>query len=220
MVDDEELDPMIGRHFGGATVVRLIGRGGMGAVYEAENPLLGKRYAVKVVLPELAENPTAVGQFLQEARSASLAEHPRIVPILDCGYTDDGRPFQAMPFLSGSDLDSYCEVVGAQEGHADRLETATAAPLFFQILDGLATAHDRRILHRDLKGANIQVLTDRTIKILNFGIAKLFDAVGRVVTTSSLHIVGTPGYMSPEQARGGPVDYRADLWALGARVLC
>jgi serine/threonine protein kinase len=107
-------------------------------------------------------------------------------------------------------------VVGAEEGHVGRLETTTAAPLFVQILDDLAAAHDRRIIHRDLKGANIQVLTDRTIKILDFGIAKLFDPAGRLVTTSSLHIVGTPGYMAPEQARGGQVDYRADLWALGA----
>lgn len=207
---------MLGRHFGGAVVIRLVEMGGMGAVYEAEN-LLGKRYAIKVVLPELATNPTAVARFLQEARSASLAEHPRIVPILDCGYTDDGRPFQVMPFLSGRDLDRFCEVVGEEQGHPNRLDVITAAHLFFQILDGLAAAHDRRIIHRDLKGANIQVLTDRTIRILDFGIAKLFDPVRRAaVTTNSLHVMGTPGYMAPEQARGGRIDYRTDLWALGA----
>ncbi len=208
---------MIGRRFGGAVVVRLIGEGGMGAVYEAENQLLGKRYAIKVVLPELASEPSAVERFFQEARAAAAVDHPRIVSVIDCGYTDDGRPFQMMPFLDGHDLNRHCDEVGAERGHRGRLDVATAAPIFFQILDGLAAAHDRQIVHRDLKGANIHVLEDRTIKILDFGIAKLFDPTLRVmVRTGTFQIVGTPGYMAPEQARGGPVDYRTDLWALGA----
>jgi eukaryotic-like serine/threonine-protein kinase len=213
MIGVDAADPMIGRRFGGAVVIRKIGAGGMGAVYEAENRLLGKRYAVKVVLPELAGSASAAERFFQEARAAAAVDHPRIVPIIDCGYTDDGRPFQVMPFLSGQDLTGYC----ARWGQGGRLPLAHAAPLFFQILDGLAAAHDRRIVHRDLKGANIHVLDDRTIKILDFGIAKLLDpSMEGMVRTGSFQIVGTPGYMAPEQARGGPIDCRADLWALGA----
>lgn len=217
MTSAEALDAMIGRRFGGAVVVRLIGTGGMGAVYEAENPLLGRRYAVKVVLPELASKPLAVERFLQEGRAAAAILHPRIVPIIDCGYTEDGRPFQIMPLLDGRNLNQHCDEVGAERGHRGRLPVELAAPLFFQILDGLAAAHGRQIVHRDLKGGNIHVLEDGTIKILDFGIAKLFNRELRVVArTDTFQIIGTPGYMAPEQARGGAIDYRTDLWSLGA----
>jgi len=220
MIRASSSDPLIGKRIGGGTtvIVRVLAEGGMGAVYEAENHLLGKRYAVKVVLPELAANPSAVERFFDEARAAAAVEHPRIVPILDCGYTEDGRAYQVMPLLSGTDLGRYAEEVGQREGHAGRLALATAAPLFFQVLDGLAAAHDRRIVHRDLKGGNIHVLDDATVKILDFGIAKLLDPTlsVRVARTGTMQIVGTPGYMAPEQARSLPIDTRADLWSLGA----
>jgi serine/threonine-protein kinase len=218
MIEEADaLDAMIGRRLGGAVVVRLIGAGGMGAVYEAENPLLGRRYAIKVVLPELAGNASTVERFLQETRAAAAIQHPRIVSIIDCGYTDDGRPYQVMPLLDGSNLVQFCQDAGGVRGHAGRLAVDQAAPLFFQILDGLSAAHDSGIIHRDLKGANIQVLGDGTIRILDFGIAKLFNPSLRVmVRTGTFQVIGTPGYMAPEQARGGAIDHRADLWALGA----
>ncbi|HKE19467.1 MAG TPA: serine/threonine-protein kinase [Kofleriaceae bacterium] len=217
MMQPEPLEAMIGRRFGDGVVVRLIGVGGMGAVYEAENRSLGSRHAIKVMLPEPAKSPGAVERFFQEARAAGAIDHPRILSVIDHGYTDDGRPFLLMPLLAGRDLDRYCDEVGAERGHRGRIEVPTALPLFFQILDGLAAAHDRKIVHRDIKGANIHVLDDHTIKILDFGIAKLFDPGQRdVERTCTLQIVGTPGYMAPEQARGGPIDDRTDIWAVGA----
>lgn len=188
----------------------------MGAVYEARNHLLGKRSAIKVVLPDRASNKAAVERLLVEARAAAAVEHPNIVPIIDCGLTDSGEPFVQMPLLEGVNLDEYCDEIGAKEGHRNRLEVATAAPIFFQVLSALAAVHDRRIVHRDLKGGNIMVLPDGSIRIVDFGIAKLFDPALSGVHTQTSQVLGSPGYMAPEQARSGPIDARADLWSAGA----
>ncbi len=220
MVAPTNPDPLIGARVGNAVVIRLLGEGGMGAVYEAENKFLGKRYAVKVVLRDVlgdaANAERNVERFFLEARAAAKLEHPRIVSVVDCGYLEDGRPFQVMPFLVGRDLDKHCWEAGGQWGHPGRLPVAMAMNLIGQLLDGLAAVHDAGILHRDLKGPNIYVLEDGTIKILDFGLAKLFDPSVRVKRlTGTFQVLGTIGYMAPEQGKGWAVDVRTDIWAVG-----
>src|SRR5687767_7831283 len=129
MTEPAKPDRFLGRRIGGCTIARLVGSGGMGAVYEAHNALLNKKYAIKVVLPERAGNRAAIERLLVEARAAAAVDHPHIVPIIDCGYLDGTEePYIQMPYLEGAlNLDDFCEVVGAQEGHPRRLELSTAA---------------------------------------------------------------------------------------------
>lgn len=217
--DAERLEPvptLVGRRIGKYEILGLVGRGGMGAVYEALNTTIGKRVAMKCIDASLAANPEANARFQREALAASAIESPYIVQIFDAGATDDGMPYIVMELLRGRDLGRCLAEVG-------RLEVVDALLIVAQVLRGLRHAHAAGIVHRDLKPDNV-FLVDRDdepyrIKILDFGVSKIGGARGVPLETLTQQgsVVGTPYYMAPEQAQAFPdVDARADLYSVGA----
>jgi serine/threonine-protein kinase len=212
-----ELDAMIGRTLGGKyRLVRVIGRGGMGAVFEAENVAIAKRFAVKMLDPEWAKDPGVAGRFAREARAASAVDSEHIVSVVDAG-SDDGCPYIAMELLRGEDL-------GTRLRRETRVAQRDALHITAQVLRGLVAAHDAGIVHRDLKPDNV-LLVDRAgdanfVKIVDFGVSKVRRPDGDTTPLALTHrgvILGTPLYMAPEQARSLPdVDGRADLYSVGA----
>jgi hypothetical protein len=220
-------DPMIGRRVGGYRVASLLGQGGMGKVYllvHAGSP--GLRRVLKVVHDDMPRlHPEAVERFLVEARAAASLRHPNIIEICDYAcFPEDGLPYLVMPFLDGADLDAYVGRVGAQRGHPGRISFEVALPLLLQVCAALRMAHARGIIHRDLKPSNCYVVTGDVgtgrssprLVLLDFGIAKVLDpALRQADVTQSRMVLGTPGFMAPEQARGHQVDHRADIYAFG-----
>ena len=198
----------IGAYFAGYRIDALIGQGGMGEVYRAENPRLGTYLALKVLSPELAGNEQFRERFVREARAAASLDHPHVVPIFDAGETD-GIPYIAMRYVDGSDLRSVME----QEGAIDPPRTLD---ILGQVGEALDWAHARGLVHRDVKPANI--LLERTPQrrehayLSDFGVAK--QALGRGLTTTG-EFVGTIEYVAPEQIAGRAIDGRADVYALG-----
>jgi serine/threonine protein kinase len=197
-------------------VLKVLGAGGMGLVLQAEDPLLKRSVALKVMRPELAKKDDARQRFLREARATAAIEHPYIVHVYQVGE-DRGVPFLAMPFLKGESLDARLK----REG---KLSVAETVRLGRQIAEGLAAAHDHGLIHRDIKPGNIwlephdgQRGASRPrdwVKILDFGLARA--AAGEDVhLTKTGAILGTPAYMAPEQARAEKVDPRCDLFSLG-----
>jgi hypothetical protein len=200
-----QADDELGR-LGPYRVLRVLGHGGMGVVYEAEDPLLQRKVALKVMLPALAASESARERFLREARAAGAVEHDHIVPIYAVGE-DRGVPFIAMPLLRGEPLDRRLK-------RERRLPLAEVARIGRETAAGLAAAHDKGLVHRDVKPANVW-LEEGTgrVKVLDFGLARL--ASGNAQLTQSGVILGTPAYMAPEQAAGKEVDGRCDLFSLG-----
>jgi serine/threonine protein kinase len=202
------------------SVVRKIGQGGMGAVYLAEDPKLGRKVALKTMKAELAANPLHRERFEREARAAAAVEHENIVPIWSIGEAADGTPFIAMPFLQGEML-------------ADRLKRHPVSGLGLllkvtrEVADGLAAAHARGLIHRDIKPGNIWLEGDlsarnyndqvRRCKILDFGLARMAGPEDTQLTTTGV-VMGTPAFMAPEQALGEQVDHRTDLFSLGVTL--
>jgi Tol biopolymer transport system component len=180
----------------------LIGTGGMGVVYRAEDTLLGRAVALKFLPPMLAPNHQAKARFLNEARAASALDHPNLCTVYEVGETAEGQLFLAMAFYEGETLKQRLE--------RGPLALAEALRIATQVARGLVKAHDYGIVHRDIKPANLMLTPDGIVKILDFGLARLPDQ------TLSGPLFGTPGYMSPEQARFGAVDGRSDIWSLGA----
>jgi serine/threonine protein kinase/Tol biopolymer transport system component len=185
-------------------IVGLLGGGSMGTVYQAEDTRLRRTVALKFLSVEVSGDPQAKARFFQEAQAASALDHPNICTIHEVGETADGHLFLAMASYDG-------ETVRARMSHgpmpvAEALEIARQAAL------GLAKAHRGGIVHRDVKPANLIVTGDGVVKVLDFGVAKLRNTGGVNLAGSFL---GTPAYMSPEQARGEEVDSRADVWSLG-----
>ena len=196
---------------GAYRIERLLGEGGMGAVYEATHLRLARRVAVKVMARELASNPEALARFHREAQVTSGLGHPHIVQVFDFSATPTGEPFLVMEFLEGEDLDHRIRRVG-------RLPASVVAHVIKQVASALAATHAKAIVHRDLKPGNIFLLeaageTD-FVKVLDFGISKVRAATTKLTRTSS--VMGTPNYMSPEQAKGRveDIDERTDQWAL------
>jgi tetratricopeptide (TPR) repeat protein/class 3 adenylate cyclase len=188
----------------GQYVVRsLLGAGGMGLVYRARDERLGRDVALKFLPPHLSTEPAAKQRFLVEARAAAALDHPNVCTIHEIGETGDGQLFIAMPLYDGETLQSRL--------NRGRLAFDEAVPIALQVARGLARAHARGIVHRDVKPSNVMRLADGTVKILDFGIAKFEDLA---LTGSGAHF-GTVAYMSPEHVRGGTIDQRADIWALG-----
>jgi len=185
-------------------ILERLGGGGMGIVYKAEDTQLQRSVALKFLPPELTRDPVAKARFLQEARAASALDHPNICTIHDIGETAGEQLFIAMACYRGATLKK--RLAGGP------LPFTEIVDLGQQICDGLAEAHRHGIVHRDIKPANLMVTADGIVKILDFGIAKL---AGAADLTRAGSVLGTPGYMSPEQIRGRELDARTDLWSLG-----
>jgi serine/threonine protein kinase/WD40 repeat protein len=205
-----------GARLGPYEILAPLGAGGMGEVYRARDAKLGREIAIKVLPGELAGDPGRRQRFEQEARSASGLNHPNILTIYDIGSAD-GTIYIAMELVEGRTLR---ELVAAEP-----LPTKKLLEIAVQIADGLAKAHTAGIVHRDLKPENLMVSRDGYVKILDFGLAKLTESVSQEVSalptmaapaTQPGTVMGTVGYMSPEQASGQAVDFRSDQFTLGA----
>jgi serine/threonine protein kinase len=187
-------------------VLRVLGHGGMGVVYKAEDALLKRLVALKVMLPALANNDTARQRFLREARTAAALESDHVVAIHQVGE-DRGVPFLAMPFLKGEPLDERIK----REG---KLSLAETLRIGREAAEGLAAAHTAGLVHRDIKPANLWLEAPKgRVKILDFGLARAVSEAGQLTQQGT--VLGTPSYMSPEQAKGQAVDHRCDLFSLG-----
>lgn len=180
-----------------------LGGGPTSAVYAAEHQTSGRRVALKLIAADLKDEPETRERFLREARVTAALSHPNIVRVIDAG-TDEGRLFIVMERLEGLPLAEFLR------GGDIPLDVKLA--LMHQLCDGLQAAHDRGIVHRDIKPGNLFVEHDGTLKILDFGLARLQAST----LTANGQIVGTPDFMSPEQAEGRQVDHRADLFSAGA----
>ena len=182
----------------------LLGGGGMGVVYKAEDIHLGRPVALKFLPVDMAGDPAAKARFLHEARAASALDHPNICTVYEIGETEESQLYLAMPCYEG-------ETLRARIGRGP-LPVPEALDCAYQIAKGLARAHRHGIVHRDVKPANLMITSDGLVKILDFGVAKL---AGEASLTRTGAAVGTAAYMAPEQIRGEEVDARADLWSLG-----
>jgi serine/threonine protein kinase len=208
---------MINQTVGNYRILELLGEGGMGAVYLAEHPGIGRKAAVKVLHPGMAQNEEVVTRFFNEARAANAIHHPGIVEIFDFGTLASGATYIIMEYLDGESL-------AARIRRSGRLRVGDAVELAAQTADVLGAAHEKGIVHRDLKPDNLFLVADprrpgrEMVKVLDFGIAKLNAGTtgsGSVKTRTGT-VMGTPLYMSPEQCRGTKeVDHRADIYALG-----
>ncbi|MBI4661360.1 MAG: protein kinase [Verrucomicrobia bacterium] len=192
---------------------RLLGRGGMGAVYEAWQKSLARPVALKLLPPELLESEDFFERFQREARIMAQMDHPNVARVYDSGITDDGEPYIVMELVAGIPITSY--VASHQPALRERLE------LFGQVCSGVQHAHQKGVIHRDLKPSNILVaeVEGRVApKVIDFGLAKpLEQSFGdETVWLSARHALGTPAYMSPEQAAGDHLDSRSDIYSLGA----
>ena len=208
---------MIGEVFGNYRVTAKLGEGGMGAVYLALHPDIGRKVAVKMIRPAFSDDPETLRRFVREARSTASLRHPALVDVMDYGvHEKTGSAYIIMEYLEGESLDSCLE----REG---RLTPARAAAIARQIALGMAAAHRAGIIHRDLKPGNVHLIADPdrprvdVVKVLDFGIAKLAtNDTGAGPTTRTDVLLGTPRYMAPEQCRGGGMlDHRADIYSLG-----
>jgi serine/threonine protein kinase len=201
---------------GNYRVTKLLGEGGMGAVYLGEHPVIGRKVAIKVLHSALARDQDIVARFFNEARAIHLIAHPNIVEILDFGQTPDGQPYFIMEFLTGEALS---EVVARGP-----IAAAEVAVIVDQMCRALSAAHTKGIVHRDLKPHNVQLLEKDglpLVKILDFGVAKILAAPdgSQSVKTRTGSLMGTPIYMSPEQCKGaGLLDHRTDIYSLGVMI--
>ncbi|HEY2941065.1 MAG TPA: protein kinase [Vicinamibacteria bacterium] len=203
-----------GARLGPYEVIDSLGAGGMGEVFRARDVRLGREVAIKVLPPALAAHPGRVRRFEQEARASSALNHPHILAVYDVG-TADSRLFIVMELVDGKTLRELLD--------AGRLPLRRALDLAVQMASGLAKAHAAGIVHRDLKPENVMVTRDGFVKVLDFGLAKLAagdeDSGPAAAAPSITHtdaVLGTVGYMSPEQARGDAVDFRSDQFSFGA----
>ena len=213
--EPEEADPLLGATVGETfSIVRVIGEGGMARVYEARHVRLpNKRFAIKVLHHMYAQQPNIVARFQREAEASSGIGHPNVVDVYDIGTVPDGRPFLASEFLEGKDFASLLE-------ERERIDCGVAVHVVRQVCRALAAAHARGVVHRDVKPENVFLVGDMespVVKVLDFGISK-FDGGGGATLTQTGMIMGTPGYMPPEQARGAKTDHRADIYGVGAML--
>ncbi len=210
------MDALIGKTLSHYRFVEKIGAGGMGEVYRARDTRLGRDVAIKVISPEVARDPDRIKRFEQEARAAGALSHPNVCAIHDVGE-HEGAPFVVMELLEGESLHEKLA--------AGPIPVRKSLDYVAQAARGLAAAHEKGIVHRDLKPANLFVTRDGRVKVLDFGLAKLTrpevvvpsgEAPRSVAATETGVLLGTVGYMSPEQVRGEPADARSDLFAMGA----
>jgi serine/threonine protein kinase len=213
----------VGSLIGHYRVLSLLGRGGMGEVYEAEDQTLRRRVALKLVPPHLAANPDALERFRREARAAATISDPHVVTVHSIEEAD-GIHFLTMELVEGTTLQAVVRPGG--------VPLSKALDLMIGISDGVASAHDKGIVHRDLKPGNIMVTAGGRVKLLDFGLARLREAYeqqdassqpGAGVTVDALtqayQVLGTAAYRSPEQAAGTPTDHRSDIFSMGT-IIC
>lgn len=206
-------DALVDAQVGEYKVLGRIGAGGMGLVYEAVQPLIGKRVAIKVLRPEYASDAEQMGRLLAEARAVNAVGHRGIIDIFAFGQLADGRHYFVMEFLQGESLEDYLLRSGA-------IPEAQAFGILDEILSALSAAHAAGVVHRDLKPSNVYLVPQPSgtpyVKLLDFGLAKVApSANGASPQTRADMVVGTPEYMAPEQARALPVGPQTDLYALG-----
>jgi serine/threonine protein kinase len=216
-IEADELDQLVGTTLADRyRIDKLLGVGGMGAVFQARHLLLKRDVAVKVLHPKLVANIDISKRFDREAQSAARLDHPNVIPVTEFGSTDDGMKYMVMQLLSGKELSEMLN---------GPLEPLRAMELEIQILRGLEHAHDNGVVHRDLKPENVFVVKDHDgaelLKIFDFGIAKIVDEVeedtSQPLTRLGL-VFGTPHYMSPEQSTGSVVDHRTDIYSAGVML--
>jgi eukaryotic-like serine/threonine-protein kinase len=201
-----DADPLIGTVVDGRYQVEcVLGEGGMGTVYGVRHRSLDKRFALKVMRADMAQQAELAARFIQEARAAAAIGHPNIVQITDFGELPGHAPYFVMELLHGTSLSKLLRAGGPPP-------FARAVRILKQVAAALAAAHAAGVIHRDLKPDNIHIASNDVVKVLDFGVAKVAGA-GRLTRTGM--VFGTPHYMSPEQASGGSVDHRADIYALG-----
>ena len=208
-----------GQRLAAYEIVGSLGAGGMGSVYRARDTRLGRLVAIKLVSDQLAADPVASERLAREARLTSLLNHPNIVTVHDIGAAEDGRPFIVMELVAGQSL---LDALRSQRS----LKPARAIEIASEVAEGLAAAHAAGIVHRDLKPSNIMLTEDGRAKIVDFGLGKTTSAAPSSDDTTfwaggltdSFAVVGTAGYMAPEQVATGPIDFRADQFALGALI--
>jgi eukaryotic-like serine/threonine-protein kinase len=194
-------------------IVRLLGEGGMGSVYEGENTRIHRKVAIKVLHAAVASKADVVQRFEREAQAAGRIGSQHIVEVLDLGNLPGGERYMVMEFLEGESL-------GDRIKKRKRLTPFETAPLVHQLLEGLTAAHQAGIIHRDLKPDNVFICTQRGnqrdfVKVLDFGVSKFSSLDNEMSMTKTGAVMGTPFYMSPEQARGGKIDQRSDLYSVG-----
>ena len=202
----DEQDPLIGQTLGEFEIVRLLGVGGMGRVYLAEQRSLKRQVAVKVLLKQIVPDQSAVDRFEREATLAAQLTHPNIAQVYTIGSQGDLH-FVAMELVGGGDVAAMVKAKG-------RIPVDEAVEIMRQALRGVASAHTKGIIHRDLKPQNLMLTEDGIVKVMDFGLARALAADSSL--TASGAVLGTPLYMSPEQAEAKPVDARTDVYALGA----
>jgi serine/threonine-protein kinase len=185
-------------------VQKVLGRGGMGTVYEALDPFIHRKVALKTMIAGLADNEELKARFLREAQAAGGLRHRNIVTVYDLGE-DKGQPYIAMEFIEGTDLEKVVQ-------NREPLTVEWKLDILRQVCEGLSYAHKSGIVHRDIKPANVRVTNDGEVKIMDFGIAHLQSST---MTKSGL-VLGTVHYMAPEQIEGQKVDHRADIFSVGA----
>ena len=205
-------DPLIGRTLDQYRIVKMLGAGGMGTVYKAKHLTLERFSALKVLPADMTEKtPNAVQRFINEARAAAALTHPNIVAIYAAGEAD-GRHFIEMEYVEGEDI-------RGRLAREKRLPVREATEIARDVAEALGAAHEKHIVHRDIKPGNIMVTRGGHVKVMDFGLAKAVQGVGAQLTMSGM-LLGTPYYMSPEQCEGTEIDGRADIYALGATYYC
>jgi serine/threonine protein kinase len=200
-------------------IVRPLGSGGMGEVWLATEVRLGRKVALKVLPPDLTQDPLRVQRFEQEARAASALNHPNVCTIHALGQTSEGQRYIAMEYVEGETL--------RQRLSTTRLTIRESLDIAIQVAAALSAAHSAAIVHRDIKPENVMLRPDGFVKVLDFGLAKLApappiagaaDVTDTALKTDAGIVVGTVAYMSPEQARGQGVDARTDIWSSGVML--
>ncbi len=201
-------DPVLGTRVDRYRIVRAIGRGGMGTVYEAVHETIGSRVAIKVIAEQFARDAELLDRFFAEARAVNLIRHENIVNVIDLARLADGRPYIVMELVDGRTLRDHIR---------DGVPLGGLVHVMVDVLSALAAAHAIGIVHRDLKPDNILISATGRAKVLDFGIAKLVALPGQptLPRTQTGVVLGTPEYMAPEQISGGGADARSDLYALG-----
>jgi serine/threonine protein kinase len=201
---------MIGEKILNYKIASLLGEGGMGSVYLAEHLKLGRKVAIKSLLPQLVNNESIRSRFTNEAKLMSDLQHQNIVSLYDF-HEDENGLYLIMEFVEGTPLDEYIQKVTGP------IQEKQAESLMFHALNGFFYAHQKGLVHRDIKPSNLVVTPDNNIKILDFGIAKLVGDAGHKLTKTGTHI-GTVYNMSPEQVKGLELDHRSDIYSLGVTL--